>query len=168
MATTAALSHRTWIVVPPRCEPHIAAAITMRISSFLVMLWDSNCSAHFNWNHSVPANAPQPQLPEASDVRITDGVVRDTDFIIATPFEALANLCHHSMSERVSLLSQIKWSRWLALVERSISLRRPDLNTLLYMHGRGSQLAIGAPSSCILFPPPCNEEISQSVQLFLR
>ena len=41
-----------------------------------------------------------------------------------TPFQEETNWAHHSRSDWVSSLRWMKWSRHLAVVERSISLRR--------------------------------------------
>ena len=69
-STTAMLSQCASIVFLDHSPPHIAAARTIGINSFLVMFAFSIPAGHWYWNHRVPIKAPQPHWPEASDRRV--------------------------------------------------------------------------------------------------
>ena len=88
-----------------------------------------------------------------------------TAFIIAIPFQELAKVCHHSTSDHASRFRRMKWSRWLAVVDKSMSLCRKALSdrTALHAHMRertyeGQQFPL---SAC--FPPP--QEWSRNFRL---
>ena len=98
--------------------PHTAEEMTIGMSSLIVMVCPCTCSTHFSWNQDCPEKAPHPQLPEASEVIHALGATLLTAFIMATPFQELAKVCHHSMSDRACWFRRIKWSRWLVVVDK--------------------------------------------------
>ena len=70
----------------------------------------TSSSGHSNWNHSLPQKAPQPHLPDPSDVTVTSQLILPASYMIDTPFHRSTKRNHHSMSDLVSLLRQMKWS----------------------------------------------------------
>ena len=63
--------------------PQVATA---RNISLLVMCRLRNASGHTNWNQSLSQNAPQPQDPDASEVRMISGWSLRSSSIIERPF----------------------------------------------------------------------------------
>ena len=133
MATTAALSQYDITHFPFHSFPQTAAANMIGMSSLTVMCNSRVTSGHLSWNHSLSENAPQPHLPDASDVTATYQLLHLASYMNDTPFHCSAKRSHHSISDLASLLSRTKWSRCLTTFPRSNSLRmkdRPGLTTL--------------------------------------
>ena len=124
IATTATLSHRARNTNPFHSWPHVKAAMTMGTSSFTVMCTSLILLVQGNLNQCSPVYAPQPQVPDASDVKVIVGSPAWSVSIMAAPFHVDMKRYHHSMSALASLFSLMNWSRCLVDVERSIDLRR--------------------------------------------
>ena len=95
-ATTAELSHCANTCLPCQRCPHTTAAITLGSSSLAAMFHSRVAKPHSSWNQWVLYHAPQPQEPEASEVRwreCSSGIL-----MIAAPFQWSANAFHHFMS----------------------------------------------------------------------
>ena len=75
MWTTAMLSVRMSTVWPDHDLPQMARAIRIGRSSFAVISTAPHAGGHCSWNQSEPAEAPQLQVPDASDVTLAWGVV---------------------------------------------------------------------------------------------
>ena len=82
----ASLSQRHSTDLFSYCAPQIAAAKMIGSSSFAVILYALVASDHWYWNHAVFSYAPHPRDPEASEVRITSGLLRLVDCIMERPF----------------------------------------------------------------------------------
>ena len=110
----------------------MAADTTIGTSSFMVIWLSAICPPYSSMNQLEREKAPQPQLPDASDVSMTDGVTpsKEPACIICIPFHDSQYCHHHSMSDLASSFRRTKWSRCLGTVERSISLRKNDLHAL--------------------------------------
>ena len=90
-------------VWPCQLAPHSAQAITMGSSSLTVMWIDFHDSGHRTCNHSPgTAKAPQPQPPEASEVRLVRRLDRAKDKNRATPFHPSMKRSHHISGRRCS------------------------------------------------------------------
>ena len=131
MATTAELSEwtRTW--VDCHAWPHTATAITMGISSFTMMWYCGNNSGHCSWNQWDFQNAPQPHLPDASDITLEEGwlLSHSKD----TPFHFSKNKYHHSRSLLKLWFKRMWWWGCVTTVERLIIWLKntlPSLTTL--------------------------------------
>ena len=83
---------------------------------------------------AVFSTPPHPQLLEASEVIHALGGTLLTIFIIAIPFQELAKVCHHSISDRASRFRWMKWSRWLTVVDKSMSLCKKALPDRTALH----------------------------------
>ena len=59
---------------------------------------------HDNWNHSDSHYAPQPRLPDASDVSTMLGSCSAITDNNGTLFQSIRNLFHHNKSECAALL----------------------------------------------------------------
>ena len=105
-ATTAWLSLWNWMQRPNHHPPQTVAATTMERSScvamFIVLI--SGTLSH----HSVSQCAPQPQLSEASDVKVLSGAHSPATDSRVVPFHPSKNECHHNMSDHASLFT-LKW-----------------------------------------------------------
>ena len=68
IATTVTLSQHTLIFLPDHPDSHTTASMMIGVSSFAAIPSSPDSSFHGSWNHSVRCQAPQPQLPDASEV----------------------------------------------------------------------------------------------------
>ena len=124
IASTAELSHCASTTFPRQLCPEITATITIGASSFTVMCVSCILATHGSTNHCSPQKAPHPQVPDASDVKMTCGFAPGLASIIADPFHSLANDVHHSMSALASQFRCTNWSSRLVVVDRLISLHK--------------------------------------------
>ena len=116
-ATTAELSdqNRTDFPVQYWRWPHSAADRTTGIISRTEICEASMPAGHCNWNHLIPWNAPQPQLPDALIVTSNGGFALWKRTSIEVPFQCAANVDHQRMSDLAETLSLTKLSRLLAM-----------------------------------------------------
>ena len=112
-ATTASLSHFDITTLPSQCLPHIAAAITIGINSFVAMLVLSamSVSSHGSWNHLLSQNAPQPHLPDASEMTVSETSRLPSDVSKQIPFHFSRNSHHHIKSD---LTAEFRWT-WCSI-----------------------------------------------------
>ena len=94
---------------PRHTGPQISAAKRIGSSSFMAMLRFRDSTPHCHWNHDDPYQAPQPQVPEASEANCDDVLVAWYE----TPFHVVANAFHHCKSERKL---RFRWI-WRALLQ---------------------------------------------------
>ena len=76
--------------------PHNADAITIGTSSLAAILTECQLSGHSNWNQPMLGeNAPQPNVPDASETTSTEVVVTGKNDM---SFQSCKNVCHHIKS----------------------------------------------------------------------
>ena len=113
--TTAMLSDPKWIFLQDHRGPHTAAEITIGTSSFVVIWIACQSSGHRSWNQPWGwANAPQPNIPEASENTSVETSVTGKSEV---PFQSCKKVHHHIRSALAPALRR-RW--WCALFsERS-------------------------------------------------
>ena len=100
MWTTAMLSQRALTVFPTKLRPQMAVAITTGRSSFILMCNGAVWLSHCIWNHSLAWKAPQPQLPDASEMIMLSGASALRGARMDIPFQVETIWYHHSRSAR--------------------------------------------------------------------
>ena len=120
--TTAKLSQLEVTLFPCRSGPQTNAAIRIGINSFTAMCFWQILLSHSNWNHSLSYHAPQPHVPDASNVIVTSG--GPCGIITAIHFSA--NNLHHHISDRNSAFSRIWWCFCLATLRSAKVRHRKD------------------------------------------
>ena len=129
-ATTAALSQRHWMHLLSQYGPHRVTATTIGPSSFGAIVIEAHDSGHCSWNQRFSCAAPQPQEPDASDTKMSGGVVGG---MMLTPFHVCKKVCHHARSARAARLMWTQWSGSFTVAPASMRLRRkahPGLTTV--------------------------------------
>ena len=109
-----------WLARPIR-SPYIACLL--KLLTLVILLWYVHWPAQANWNHWLPENAPQPQLPEVLDVTVLEGT---RSLSINMPFHWTKNVYHHNRSEWNHLFSLMKRSG-LAACDRQSIMRRSNI-----------------------------------------
>ena len=98
-ATTAMLSQRQQTRLPAQCGPHSTTAITIGTSSLGVIDAVAHDSGHCSWNHSSSWTAPQPHVPDASDLTTDGGLVGG---MMPFPFRMCRNVYDRVRSARAA------------------------------------------------------------------
>ena len=107
--------------------------------------------SYCSWSHSRELNAPQPQLPDVSDVTSRSGLSAFKGTGIEMPFYAAASWNHHSKSDWNSLFRHIRASICLWDEDKLIILQTNDCPGLVTVAACCSR-ALGDRSSPFVQP----------------
>ena len=118
----------------PSLSPH-GCCQTMGINFFVAMLTSSvqAVSLQASWNQPSSQKAPQPQLPDASGVRMSVSSCSPNATKRETPLQSLRNSCHHARSDLAPLFRLKWWWGFQTVALKSNSRRRnalPGLTTV--------------------------------------
>ena len=132
--TTTILSHSTNTCCWCHAGPQMTYTTAMGTNSLAAIFSPAHSLSHCCWSHACCHTAPHPHEPDASEANVTVGVHRGRwTSIILLAFQEGRKASHQARSAWNSALSLIQWSRFLALVDRSIILLRkihPTCTTL--------------------------------------
>ena len=125
IVTTPALSKKTTYGLPHHWWPQEAHATTIGRSFFAVIWTPSQDSGQASWNHMlVDVNAPQPHVPDASEVRVA-AAGRPVMLVSSdTPFHCWRKRAYQQRSDLNALFKRIVWWSSHATDDKSVILLR--------------------------------------------